>query len=268
MPERIGRAMLDTPNNDRARPRRCNASAAHTVTTPRDRLKTHSDHAMRTASLSELLGSTVEFGSGSGTLNDLGVAIEPGSPRITSVHVRRGDAIERITSPVVVSGVGPLAPEPLGQGHQELLLKRDVLDRQVFDGVGARLSRVADVCVQLHDGELRVIAVETGVAAILRRLGAGRIASRLRPQLIAWEDLHLVSGPGHALQLSSPAAAVHRLDPAVVAELVRRAPTRQSAEVLEGLAARRRESVRASLARAAARRRSSDPLSARKHAPS
>jgi hypothetical protein len=187
---------------------------------------------------------------------------------VTSAYVRRRGEITRIAGPLVLEGVGRIVPKMLDRGGDELLLRRDVLDRQVFDGVGARLTRVGDIHLEADAGALRVTAVETGLAAIVRRLGARRIAARMQPRVIGWNDLHLVSGPGHALQLSSPDAAVHRLHPTIVAELIRRAPTRPGSEVLERLHPSRREKVRATLASATPRRRSSDPLSVRKHAPS
>jgi hypothetical protein len=219
------------------------------------------------ATLSGLLGETVASDSWRGTLDDLGVALGPGSPRVTSARVRRDRTTERTTEPFVLAGLGVVTPAAAPEGR-ELLLRRDVLDRQVFDGVGARLSRVGDVHLGLEDGVLAVTAVETGFAAVLRRLGAPRLAARLRPRVVIWDDLHLVSGPGHALQLDSSDAAVHRLEPRVLAELVRRVPGRSAGDLLERLHPSRREQVASALRRAAPRRRSSDPLSVRKRAPS
>ena len=67
--------------------------------------------------------------------------------------------------------------------------------------------------------------------------------------------------------LRSSTAAVHRLDDAELVELVRRASPGQGEAVLAALHEERRSDVGTALARSAPRRRSSDPLSARKHAP-
>ena len=220
--------------------------------------------------LSELIGSHVVDADGRslGRLRDVGVGLGEELPPATSVHVRGDGTAGTITTRVEVEGAGALAPRPLDAGAGELLLARDVLDRQIFDGGGKRLSRVADVILELDGAILRVAAVETGAAGILRRLGLRRVAARLHPALVRWGDLHLLSGPGHALQLAAPAAAVHRLDDERLAELVRRAPSRRGAEVLEHVHPHRRARVRELLARAVPRRRSADPLSARRHAPS
>lgn len=82
-------------------------------------------------------------------------------------------------------------------------------------------------------GVLRVIAVDVGWRAILRRLGLRRLAGRTSRDAIDWAGVHLASGTGHPLQLASPSAAVHHLDPAELAELLARLPAARGAEVLD-----------------------------------
>jgi len=105
-----------------------------------------------------------------------------------------------------------------------LLLARDVLDVQVVDiaSAGWRASRRS---TSRGTGRAALIAVDVGWHAILRRLGLRRLARRASRDGIDWAGIHLASGPGHALQLASPSAAVHRVDPAAVAELLARLPT-------------------------------------------
>ena len=78
--------------------------------------------------------------------------------------------------------------------EDELLLVRDVLDTQIVDVAGHRLSRVSDVLMtRLPDGRLEVAAVEVGSGAVVRRLGlrtarraaapAGRGLARSAPDL-------------------------------------------------------------------------------------
>jgi hypothetical protein len=63
------------------------------------------------------------------------------------------------------------APDPTME-DRELLLARDVLDTQVVDLVGRRLSRVSDVLtVAGRDGAFEVGAVDVGVGSLLRRMG-------------------------------------------------------------------------------------------------
>jgi sporulation protein YlmC with PRC-barrel domain len=220
--------------------------------------------------LSDLIGRGVATADGSplGRLRDIGVTLAEELPAAALVSVRDDGARRVISTRVEVAGVGALEPQPPPEEGSVLLLARDVLDRQIFDAHGKRVSRVADVILELNHGTLRVAAVETGSAGIMRRLGLRRLAARLQPTLVDWVDLHLLSGPGHALQLAAPASAIHRLDDERLAELVRRAPSRHVADVLEHIHPHRRAHVRELLERAVPRRRSTDPLSSRKRAPS
>jgi hypothetical protein len=168
---------------------------------------------------------------------------------------------------VHVDGLGVLAPYRPNVKQIELLLARDVLDRQVYDSRGRRLTRVGDVVLDREGETVTVAGIDSGAAAILRRIGLQRLSARRQPLVAAWRDLHLLTGPGHELQLRLPSTAVHRLDNAQLVELVRRSAVRQGEAVLATLQEQRRADVDEGLAQAAPRRRSSDPLSARKHAP-
>ena len=113
----------------------------------------------------------------------------------------------------------------------EILLMRDVLDTQIVDVVGQRLARVADVVLARgRDGRLELLGVEVGFSGVLRRLGLRRV--RAGEDIVAWTDLHLTSERGHAVQLSTPRAAVHRLDPRSLAALVSRVDTDSATEIL------------------------------------
>jgi sporulation protein YlmC with PRC-barrel domain len=113
----------------------------------------------------------------------------------------------------------------------EILLKRDVLDTQIVDVVGQRLARVADVVLaRTADGRLELLGVEVGFSGVLRRLGVRRPPAG--EDIVAWSDLHLTSERGHAVQLSTPRAAVHRLDARGLAALVSRMDTDSATEIL------------------------------------
>ena len=115
----------------------------------------------------------------------------------------------------------------------EILLVRDVLDTQIVDIVGQRVARVADVVLaRTPDGRIEVVGVHVGFSAVLRRLGLGRLAARVRNDAVAWTDLHLTSDRGHAVQLATPRSAVHLLDARGLAMLVSRLDTESATEVL------------------------------------
>ncbi len=124
------------------------------------------------------------------------------------------------------------ADEPVLE-ERELLLCRDVLDTQVVDLAGRRLSRVSDVVVaHPPGGEIEIVAVDVGLGSLLRRMGLGRVGDLLPPVVVDWEDLHLTSSRGHVVQLATSTTGLHRLDPVGLAELLARLSTEKATDVM------------------------------------
>jgi CBS domain-containing protein/sporulation protein YlmC with PRC-barrel domain len=169
-----------------------------------------------------------------GRLRDLAVRLDEREPAVVALMVDGGRLVgwERVAaferSEVTLAG-----DEPPSEAEEGLLwLVRDVLDSQVVDVEGKRLARVGDVELARDGRSLRVVAVDVGLSAVVRRLGPRWLARRLSRDALAWDEIHLASGRGHELQLSSPAAAVHRLGPEELAQLVGRLPVGPGADVL------------------------------------
>lgn len=169
-------------------------------------------------------------------MRDLTARIRDGTTLVEQVVVGSRGRGQRLAVPwVAVAGVGPdgvtlkpgappSAPLPPGGPRLEpgeLMLGRDVLDKQVLDLAGKRLSRVADVLLEERpDGRLEVLGVEVGTSAVVRRLGLRRLGELVPERAVAWSQLHLTSTRGHAAQLEVPSTAIHELDPQDVAELI------------------------------------------------
>jgi hypothetical protein len=95
------------------------------------------------------------------------------------------------------------------------------------------MTRVSDVLLTLlPDGRLEVAAVDVSMGAVVRRLGMGKLGNRLRQEAVDWRDLHLTSDRGHAIQLATTAAAVHRLDARGLAELLTELDLERAHEVI------------------------------------
>ncbi len=148
--------------------------------------------------------------------------------------VRPGRVVVAAAPAGIADTDGVLAPD-------EIRLKRDVLDTQIIDVVGQRMARVADVFLaRVSGGGLELLGVEVGFSGVLRRLGlpgvglpgVGRQGVGAGEDIVAWSDLHLTSERGHAVQLSTPRAAVHRLDARGLAALVSRVHTGAATEIL------------------------------------
>lgn len=135
---------------------------------------------------------------------------------------------------------------PVPLAADELLLVRDVLDTQIVDTAGKRLVRVGDVLLtRVADERLRVTACEVGAGAVLRRLGlrARWLTGRFSAEIVPWTDLHLTSARGHAVQLVTPSAALHRLGPHDLAVLLAHLSVESGADVLAAVPAERAASA-------------------------
>lgn len=132
--------------------------------------------------------------------------------------------------------------------EHELLLCRDVLDTQVVDLAGRRLSRVSDVVVARGpEGQVEIVAVDVGVGSLLRRMGLGRVADHLDPVVVDWHDLHLTSSRGHLAQLATSSTGLHRLTPEQLAEVLARVSTADATDVMRSVGpARSARALRAS----------------------
>ena len=223
------------------------------------------------------LGRAVRRGDGTriGKVDDLIVVLGETDPHVVALRVRVGrrhfrvpwSAVASFAEDVVITD-DPIEDELAGD---ELLLARDVLDTQIFDLGGRRLTRVGDIELVWRDRELRVAGVDIGAAPLLRRLGLGVFAWRAAAKVIPWNELHLTSVRGHQVQLDTPTARVHTLTEdelaALGARLTPHARSRLYARIRSSAAGRARE-LEAGIPESRPRHRFGRVLRFRRHAPS
>jgi sporulation protein YlmC with PRC-barrel domain len=201
--------------------------------------------------LSRATGRSVRAADGRvvGKLRDLTARIGVEHPMVYRLVIgsRRGPtylvpwaAVTAFEPPEIqLCDVGPLDRFLISRGEiplerDELLLVRDVLDTQIVDVVGHRLSRVSDVVItRAADGRLEVVAVDVGGAAVCRRLGLRRLGERLGRRAVDWSDLHLTSARGHDVHLATTTAALHQLDAQGLAELLTRLDLTSATEIVK-----------------------------------
>lgn len=201
--------------------------------------------AERVIRLTELVGSPVRAADGSavGRVADVLAGVEDPYPAVCAVAVARqrrsrpvlyeaGD-FQRLEPGDLVLKEGAAAARP--SGH-ELWLARDVLDVRLVDVDNRRIARAGEVDMARSGDTIRVMAIEVGWRAIVRRLGLRRLAGGIERDSVDWAAVHLASGAGRVLQLSSPGAAVHRLDPDELAELLSILPVAAGSELLGSVA--------------------------------
>ena len=191
---------------------------------------------------SDFLGRGVRTASGkpAGRLNDLKVKLNELFPRVTALVVRRGRKLWELDWSNVDSLSGRLvrllpgdesAFRPLSVGPEEMLLREDLLDKQVVDTFGAKIERVNDVHLLAVHNELRLVHVDYGARGLLRRLGWLRcvdsftdwlFAYHPQERLLSWKYIQpLASDPQRCdLKTSVAVRKLHELHPSDLADII------------------------------------------------
>ncbi len=203
--------------------------------------------------LSQCIGLPVRDPSGEpiGTIADLIVAIGDRYPPVTGLVAKTDrreiflpwrnvevfdDGGARLRVPTIDIGVFQQRPT-------EILLKADLLDKQIVDIEGRKVIRVNDVSLDEIDGQLRVVAVDVGAAGLLRRLGIeGRLRGVARNLKVAvperyidWEDVDPLESTIASVRLRVPHAKLAELHPADLAAIIEELTPRDRLGVLSWL---------------------------------
>src|SRR5574337_765752 len=143
-----------------------------------------------------------------GKLKDIIVALGEPFPAVTALVVASGkqtflllwDMINLfnrrvISANVRIDGIMPASPLP-----NDILICRDLLDKQIVDINGAKLVRVNDLELGDVRGRLCLVAADIGLRGLLRRLGMERrgekllslLHSQLQHKLISWHYVQTI----------------------------------------------------------------------------
>lgn len=118
----------------------------------------------------------------------------------------------------------------------ELLLKKDVLDRQVIDVKGTRVVRVNDLYLSRMGGGYRVVALDTGGRAIMRRLVPGGWRSHFEGRsLVDWREVEYMASDTPAVQLRTSHMQLRKLRPQQLARILAALSRDEGAEILTSL---------------------------------
>jgi CBS domain-containing protein len=148
------------------------------------------------------------------------------------------ELITAIAPRVVTIRKSPLDLQPFTRRPQEVLLKEDVLDRQLINVDGARLVRTNEIEIARLDGWYRVVGVDTGPRGLLRRLIPRRFADSIRPgSFLDWASVEPFTGHVPTVRLRIPHPKLARLHPAELADLVEAASHREGGEILDAVRA-------------------------------
>lgn len=147
-------------------------------------------------------------------------------------------------TPFVISLKATAGPPAAFQpGRGEILMRRDILDKQIVDVDGARVVRVNDLKLESIHNRMCVTAADVGLKGIARRLGQERLwrfvsrlwRGELPHQEISWKFVqHLESNLSH-LTLTVARDRLEDMHPADIAQIISQIPVRSVPTVLEGI---------------------------------
>ena len=208
--------------------------------------------------LSQLLGNPVLDVNGEkiGVVNDLGIATREVFPRVTSLafqgpgkspfmiswrkYVETFDDNEvRLAVPATDIRFSYLQPD-------EVLIARDLLNKQIVDTRGMRVVRVNDLKLSdTSSSQLRLLGAEVGMRGILRALSPAfeRLVMRcshglgheIPEKIIAWNYMDLIDRDLSNVKLSVSHQTLDDLHPADVADIIEQLDPRLRSQVFAQL---------------------------------
>ena len=197
--------------------------------------------------LSLVVGGALRDSAGErlGRVDDLIVRLgDPGYPPITGFLVTvagrqaymPAERVAEIEHGVVTLRVPTLDLARFERRPEEVLLKEDVLDRQLINVDGARLVRANEIELARLEGWWRVVGVDTGPRGGFRRLLPKRVGRRVAPgQFLDWASVEPFYGHVPTVRLRIPHPKLAKLHPAQIADLVEAASHREGEEIIEAV---------------------------------
>ncbi|MDQ3667433.1 MAG: CBS domain-containing protein [Acidobacteriota bacterium] len=125
---------------------------------------------------------------------------------------------------------------PFVRRDGEVLLARNVLDKQLIDVDGKRVVRVNDVQIIPAAGEWRVTGADVSLQGLWRRLApAGFMGTRKPVEVIDWSNVGYLATDEATVRLKSSGDKLARLHPVEIARLAEALSYHHGSEVVESL---------------------------------
>jgi CBS domain-containing protein len=125
---------------------------------------------------------------------------------------------------------------PFVRRDGEVLLARDVLDKQLIDVDGKRVVRVNDVQIIEAAGDWRVTGADVSLQGLWRRLAPpGFMGTRRAVEVIDWADVGYLATDAATVQLKSARGKLARLHPVEIARLAEALSYHHGTEIVEAL---------------------------------
>ncbi len=207
--------------------------------------------------LSQMTGKPVIDSDGEkiGTISDLAISTGEVFPRITSLAFQGPGKVpfmiswRKYVKAFSEEGIALAVPsKDIRFSYlqpDEVLLARDLLDRQIVDTQGMKVVRVNDLKLSESGSQLRLLGAEVGFRGILRGLApfleqavcalAKLFGKQLDEKLIAWNYMDLLDRDLSEVQLSVTHKRLDELHPADVADILEQLDPQQRANVFKHL---------------------------------
>lgn len=194
---------------------------------------------------SSLLGTTVVDRAGQklGKLEDIALSIQMGEyDPLLYLVVKKSKKTEWISYDYVENlGKENIHLKTLSERIQRTppddklnLLRRDVLDQQIIDVVGARVVRVNDLQFSITDRGMSVVGIDISAKGLLRRLGIEGldIFDHFLVKLIDWRGAYVIKG---AVQVQSASEQLVGLHPADLANIIEDLSIKKGGRLIQSL---------------------------------
>ena len=208
--------------------------------------------------LSQLVGNPVLDATGEriGRVNDLGIATGEVFPRVTSLAVEGPGR-----TPFMISWRKYVGSFDESEIHlkvvstdirfsylqpDEVLIARDLLNKQIVDTRGARVVRVNDLKLSdTNANQLRLLGAEVGIRGLLRSLSpalerfvlrlAKSLGKAVPERIIAWNYMDLIDRDLSNVKLSVSHKTLDELHPADIADIIEKLDPRLRGQVFAQL---------------------------------
>ena len=185
-----------------------------------------------------------------GKLKDIIVSVGEPFPAVTALvvdgkenYILPWDTVNLFNRRVIsvntlLQNLGPASAAP-----NDILICRDVLDKQIVDINGAKLVRVNDLKLGDVKGRLCLVAADIGLGGLMRRLGVETRGERLfslfhyklQQRLIGWHYLQTIEPKLSRLTLTISRQKVASLHPADLAEIISEVSQKEQSAIFGSL---------------------------------
>ncbi len=178
-----------------------------------------------------------------GSISDVWVQTPPltedeaARPKIAGIIIKSGGQIRHVQFTelqivkfgtkykVQCQSLHDVQPELFADG---MLLKANILDKQIVDINGRKLVRVNDIRMVAISNGAYAIAVDVGIEGLLRRIGielpikfiVSLFKGRIPSKYILWDDIEAIDFSNLNIKLSKTHTRLHTLHPSDVADII------------------------------------------------